>query len=141
MDRIEKIKNKFNDAILEIKELKNDQDFTLEIVLDTRDLKTVEKYTREIYDFLENESLLGEDTSLDILSKGSDIIVSIDEIEKFIGKKLVFSLKKEVMNTLEIPGKLLSVDGNNITIQFNQKGLLRKVELNKENIKEVKIYF
>ncbi|EFF41304.1 ribosome assembly cofactor RimP [Mycoplasmopsis alligatoris] len=140
MSILEAIKKNFP-IVLEIKEIQNNKDKTLEITLDCNDLLTVEKYSRQIYEYLETNNLLDDSTNLEVFSKGSDIEIKLDEVNNHLNKKVLVGLKNPIQNLNPIPGKILSVSNDHIVLHWNNKGQFRKVEILKENITYIKVDF
>ncbi|MFV8459077.1 hypothetical protein [Mycoplasma sp. 005V] len=113
---------------------------TLSITVDSTNLEEVEKISRSISAYLESENWFTDDFSLEVLSKGTDLSVTFDNINEFIDKYLDIKLVKPFDGLLELIAKLLSVEEDHILVEWNQKGRIRKIKIEKANISEISEY-
>ncbi|MFV8470099.1 hypothetical protein ACNQ2O_02590 [Mycoplasma sp. AA7A] len=113
---------------------------TLSITVDSTNLDAVEKISREISTYLESQSWFTDDFSLEVLSKGTDLSVTFDNIHEFIDKYLDIKLIKAFEGLTELIAKLLSIADDYILVEWNQKGRIRKVKIEKANISEISEY-
>ncbi|MFV8401029.1 hypothetical protein [Mycoplasma sp. 2634B] len=113
---------------------------TLSITVDSTNLEEVEKISRSISTYLESENWFTDDFSLEVLSKGTDLSVTFDNINEFIDKYLDIKLVKPFDGLLELIAKLLSVEEDHILVEWNQKGRIRKIKIEKANISEISEY-
>lgn len=116
-------------------------DKTLEIVVDSRNLEEVEKYTRQIYSYLETQDWFKTTWILEVLSKGSDTNIKIDELVDFIGKKVIINLRKPFDSQNSLVAEILEDNEDKILLKWNKKGQFKKIELEKENIIKICLYF
>ncbi|MFV8418107.1 hypothetical protein [Mycoplasma aquilae] len=113
---------------------------TLSITVDSTNLDEVEKISREISTYLESQSWFTDDFALEVLSKGTDLSVTFDNIHEFIDKYLDIKLIKPFDGLTELIAKLLSIENDHILVEWNQKGRIRKIKIEKANISEISEY-
>ncbi|MFV8471157.1 hypothetical protein ACNQ1N_03010 [Mycoplasma sp. HF11B] len=113
---------------------------TLSITVDSTNLDEVEKISREISTYLESQSWFTDDFALEVLSKGTDLSVTFDNIHEFIDKYLDIRLIKPFDGLTELIAKLLSIENDHILVEWNQKGKIRKIKIEKANISEISEY-
>ncbi|MFV8499548.1 hypothetical protein ACNQ1M_00410 [Mycoplasma sp. VS424B] len=113
---------------------------TLSITVDSTNLDEVEKNSREISTYLESQSWFTDDFALEVLSKGTDLSVTFDNIHEFIDKYLDIKLIKPFDGLTELIAKLLSIENDHILVEWNQKGRIRKIKIEKANISEISEY-
>ncbi|MFV8414111.1 hypothetical protein ACM0LK_02480 [Mycoplasma sp. Z331B] len=113
---------------------------TLSITVDSTNLDEVEKISREISTYLESQSWFTDDFALEVLSKGTDLSVTFDNIHEFIDKYLDIRLIKPFDGLTELIAKLLSIENDHILVEWNQKGRIRKIKIEKANISEISEY-
>ncbi|MFV8469796.1 hypothetical protein ACNQ17_02635 [Mycoplasma sp. Sp48II] len=113
---------------------------TLSITVDSTNLDEVEKISREISTYLESQSWFTDDFALEVLSKGTDLSVTFDNIHEFIDKYLDIKLIKPFDSLTELIAKLLSIENDHILVEWNQKGRIRKIKIEKANISEISEY-
>ncbi|MFV8434859.1 hypothetical protein ACNQ16_00770 [Mycoplasma sp. 3137] len=112
----------------------------LSITVDSTNLDEVEKISREISTYLESQSWFTDDFALEVLSKGTDLSVTFDNIHEFIDKYLDIKLIKPFDGLTELIAKLLSIENDHILVEWNQKGRIRKIKIEKANISEISEY-
>ncbi|MHA0272902.1 LSm family protein [Mycoplasma sp. 48589B] len=115
---------------------------TLSITVDSTDLNEVETLSREILTYLESQSWYTDDFSLEVLSKGTDLSVTSENIHEFINsdKYLEIKLNKPFDGLEVLIVKLLSVEDDYLLVEWNQKGRIRKIKVEKANISEISEY-
>ncbi|MFV8468628.1 hypothetical protein [Mycoplasma sp. VS42A] len=113
---------------------------TLSITVDSTNLDEVEKISREISTYLESQSWFTDDFALEVLSKGTDLSVTFDNIHEFIDKYLDIKLIKPFDGLTELIAKLLSIENDHILVEWNQKGRIRKIKIENANISEISEY-
>ncbi|SJZ47227.1 hypothetical protein [Mycoplasmopsis verecunda] len=120
----------------------NDEVFgkTLSVTVDTRDLSEVEKISKQLSLYLESQQWFGDDFALEVLSKGTDLTVTFDNIDQYIDKYLDIKLLKSFDGLNELIAKLISIEDDFINLEWNQKGRIRKIKIDKSNISEISEY-
>ncbi|WLP85349.1 ribosome assembly cofactor RimP [Mycoplasma seminis] len=113
---------------------------TLSVTVDSTDLNEVEKISRELSNYLDTQNWFTDDFSLEVLSKGTDLKVTFDNIDQFIDKYLIISFKKPVENLDDMIAQLLEINENDILVKWNQKGRIRKIKIEKSNIADISEY-
>ncbi|AMD81338.1 hypothetical protein MCANPG14_00878 [Mycoplasmopsis canis PG 14] len=139
MDYKKMLSDKFGDLILSAKQT-NTFGKTLEVVVDFTDLKKVEEISKEISEFLDSQDWFSDEYFLEVLSKGEDIEISIQNISNYIGKDLKIFFAKSFEGNESIIAKLLDTNEEEIKVQWNKKGNIRKISLKKNAIQKIEKY-
>ncbi|EIE40377.1 hypothetical protein MCANUFG4_00853 [Mycoplasmopsis canis UFG4] len=139
MDYKKMLSDKFGDLILSAKQT-NTFGKTLEVVVDFTDLKKVEEISKEISEFLDSQDWFSDEYFLEVLSKGEDIEISIQNISNYIGKDLKIFFAKSFEGNESIIAKLLDTNEEEIKVQWNKKGNIRKISLKKDAIQKIEKY-
>ncbi|AKF41226.1 hypothetical protein AAW50_02200 [Mycoplasmopsis canis] len=139
MDYKKMLSDKFGNLILSAKQT-NTFGKTLEVVVDFTDLKKVEEISKEISEFLDSQDWFSDEYFLEVLSKGEDIEISIQNISNYISKDLKIFFTKSFEGNESIIAKLLDTNEEEIKVQWNKKGNIRKISLKKDAIQKIEKY-
>ncbi|RIV16820.1 ribosome assembly cofactor RimP [Mycoplasmopsis gallopavonis] len=139
MDYKKILSEQFPDAILDAK-LINGASPILEITVDTKDLNDVENYSRKIYAFLETQSWFKDDYALEVLSKGTDLVLDKNNLTQSLGQMIKIKTYKSFEGLNSFVAELLEDKAEEIVVKWNKKGQFRKITFNKENIESIEIY-
>ncbi|WP_406613811.1 hypothetical protein ACJA23_02810 [Mycoplasma corogypsi] len=139
MDYKNLLNSKFENKILDAKLIRKDIT-VLEIVVNTRELAEIESITKQINEFLETQEWFKDDYYVEVLSKGTDLTVSLDEINNNIGKTVKIETIKSFESLNIFIVELLEDLCDQILVKWNKKGQIRKVKFDKLNIKLIEEY-
>ncbi|WP_029905430.1 ribosome assembly cofactor RimP [Mycoplasmopsis opalescens] len=128
--------------ILDAKIVKEDGMNLLEITVNKHDLEQIELISQKINFYFDSldKNITDQIDSLTILSPGVSSDIQFEELSGYIGKNLFIKLKKSENKTMEYIAVLLEVNNDNILIKWNSKGNIRKIQVSKENIKQIEEY-
>ncbi|WP_025755202.1 ribosome assembly cofactor RimP [Mycoplasmopsis cricetuli] len=136
MDFLKILKNKFGNNILNVK-MQND---ILTIEVDTCDLEQTIKFTKEIQQEFKEKNINYDDINLEVLSRGKKLEVEISELNQHFSNMLKFEFKKPIEEHKVIIAKLKEINDDSVLVIWNQKGRIRKISIDKNNIKKIEIY-
>ncbi|WP_426460955.1 hypothetical protein [Mycoplasma hafezii] len=139
MDYKKLLNEQFDGKILEAK-LVNNLGTTLEVVLNSTNLDEVEKFSRELYDYLETQSWFKDEYNLEVLSKGSDLTLDVNNLADSIGTMVKFHTVKSFEGLNTFVAELLEEEDTRILVKWNKKGQFRKVWFDKANISSIETY-
>ncbi|UWV83552.1 ribosome assembly cofactor RimP [Mycoplasmopsis felis] len=88
MNYKEILENEFGSIIIDAKLVKNEFGNTLEIITSFNNLSDVENISKKISVFLDSQKWFKDDYNLEVLSKGQETTINIDEIEQYKDKEL-----------------------------------------------------
>ncbi|VEU76345.1 ribosome assembly cofactor RimP [Mycoplasmopsis columboralis] len=140
MDYSKILKDKFPEMVLSVAITNQDFGKTLSVELDTEDLEEVIKYTKLIDQYLEEENIYPQDMALEVLSRGEEITLDLNNLEKYLNKMVKLHFVKAVEKEQSMIAELLEVSDNQILVLWNQKGRMRKINIEKSNILNGEIY-
>lgn len=123
------LKEKFPDILEAFLEKEGTLNF-LRIKVNFRELKDIEKISKEISAFLDETDPIKEEYYLDIFSKGIEEDFSLENIDNFLNENIQVWLNKDYF----ILGQLLEHDLEKITLKVNKKGQIKKENINKNDI-------
>lgn len=135
---LEKTKNKFK----EIKDIffeKDNKQVFLRVEVSLADLTKITLLTKEISHFLDQfeAEIPYQHYFLDVYSSGAEKIILWANLSNYINQKITIKTN-QMANLLPIyTGKLLSVEP--FIIRYNNRGRWQKLELNKAQIKEIRL--
>ncbi|MEA4333838.1 hypothetical protein [Mycoplasma sp. 1232] len=113
---------------------------TLEVVVDYRSLDEVNKLGKEISAFLETQKWFTDDINLVVLSKGTDLKISIEMLDQYIDKYIEVKTQKSFEGQNNFVIKLTEVQPDHIVGKWNKKGQIRTIKLDLSNINEIEEY-
>lgn len=140
MDYSKILKEKFPEMVLSVAITNQDFGKTLSVELDTEDLEEVIKYTKLIDQYLEEENIYPQDMALEVLSRGEEITLDLNNLEKYLNKMVKLHFVKAVDKEQSMIAELLEVSDNQILVLWNQKGRMRKINIERSNILNGEIY-
>ncbi|WBP84119.1 ribosome assembly cofactor RimP [Mycoplasmopsis edwardii] len=139
MDYKKMLTETFGDVIISAK-LTDTFGKTLEVVVDYRDLNKVEEISKKISTYLDEQEWFSDEYFLEVLSKGEDIEIAVDNIQMFINETVKVNLIKPFSGHDTLIVKVLEDQEAQIMFQWNQKGRIRKILIDKENISKIEKY-
>ncbi|MEA4206281.1 hypothetical protein VBM89_02000 [Mycoplasma sp. 1199] len=113
---------------------------TLEVVVDYRSLDEVNKLGKEISAFLETQKWFTDDINLAVLSKGTDLKISMEMLDQYIDKYIEVKTQKSFEGQNNFVIKLTEVHPDHIVGKWNKKGQIRTIKLDLSNINEIEEY-
>ncbi|WP_324673052.1 hypothetical protein U5U50_00930 [Mycoplasma sp. 888] len=113
---------------------------TLEVVVDYRSLDEVNKLGKEISAFLETQKWFTDDINLVVLSKGTDLKISMEMLDQYIDKYIEVKTQKSFEGQNNFVIKLTEVQLDHIVGKWNKKGQIRTIKLDLSNINEIEEY-
>ncbi|QDF64745.1 hypothetical protein [Mycoplasma nasistruthionis] len=126
--------------------LVQDKDFgqIISVVLDETDLNKIEAQASLIIAKLDLIPNLLEQYGVEVISKGQDLNLDLNNLSENLNQKTSIKLSTpfNVGNEFqsEFDATLLEDKGQEILVQWNQKGRIRKLTFDKSNIIEIKKY-
>ena len=133
------LKEKFTQINKAFLEEESGNDF-LRIEVNLKSLDEITLLSREISSYLDEiDQELGE-YFLDVYSSGTDTSIEIKDLEKHLEANVLVTLNELIKEYDSFEGTLIEVKDETITIKWNAKGQFRKQEINKNNIKNIKLY-
>ncbi|WP_117274958.1 LSm family protein [Mycoplasmopsis edwardii] len=139
MDYKKMLTETFGDVIISAK-LTDTFGKTLEVVVDYRDLNKVEEISKKISTYLDEQEWFSDEYFLEVLSKGEDIEIAVDNIQMFINETVKVNLIKPFSGHDTLIVKVLENQEAQIMFQWNQKGRIRKILIDKQNISKIEKY-
>ncbi|ATO31068.1 ribosome assembly cofactor RimP [Mycoplasmopsis bovirhinis] len=113
---------------------------TLEVTVDYNDLEKVQVISQEISAYLDNQDWFDDNYCLEVLSKGEALEIPLDKLENHLNKNLKIFLSRPFADQSILIAKLLEVTKEQIKLQWNQKGNIRKILINKTQINKIEKY-
>ncbi|TDV23301.1 ribosome maturation factor RimP [Mycoplasmopsis mustelae] len=140
MDYKQILSQNFKDVIVSAKFIKNDFGETLEVVTTYNDLKDVETISKQISAFLETQTWFTDAHNLEVLSKGVETTLDINNLNEVIGKYIQIKTKKSLYSQNIFQIQLLEDHREKLLGKWNQKGQIRKIWFEKNNILSAELY-
>ncbi|MCU9934515.1 ribosome assembly cofactor RimP [Mycoplasmopsis felis] len=140
MNYKEILENEFGSIIIDAKLVKNEFGNTLEIITSFNNLSDVENISKKISVFLDSQKWFKDDYNLEVLSKGQDTTINIDEIEQYKDKELKIQTIKSFEGNNSFIVKFIEQKDGFLVFKWNKKGQLRKIQISKDNISNIEIY-
>ncbi|WP_322935378.1 ribosome assembly cofactor RimP [Mycoplasmopsis felis] len=140
MNYKEILENEFGSIIIDAKLVKNEFGNTLEIITSFNNLSDVENISKKISVFLESQKWFKDDYNLEVLSKGQDTAINIDEIEQYKDKELKIQTIKSFEGNNSFIVKFIEQKHGFLVFKWNKKGQFRKIQISKDNISNIEIY-
>lgn len=140
MNYKEILENEFGSIIIDAKLVKNEFGNTLEIITSFNNLSDVENISKKISVFLESQKWFKDDYNLEVLSKGQDTTINIDEIEQYKDKELKIQTIKSFEGNNSFIVKFIEQKDGFLVFKWNKKGQFRKIQISKDNISNIEIY-
>ncbi|WP_322902706.1 LSm family protein [Mycoplasmopsis felis] len=140
MNYKEILENEFGSIIIDAKLVKNEFGNTLEIITSFNNLSDVENISKKISVFLDSQKWFKDDYNLEVLSKGQDTAINIDEIEQYKDKELKIQTIKSFEGNNSFIVKFIEQKDGFLVFKWNKKGQLRKIQISKDNISNIEIY-
>ncbi|BBU47521.1 ribosome assembly cofactor RimP [Mycoplasmopsis felis] len=140
MNYKEILENEFGSIIIDAKLVKNEFGNTLEIITSFNNLSDVENISKKISVFLDSQKWFKDDYNLEVLSKGQDTTINIDEIEQYKDKELKIQTIKSFEGNNSFIVKFIEQKDGFLVFKWNKKGQFRKIQISKDNISNIEIY-
>lgn len=146
MDQIEKIKTlilpvlkDFDVKLSEIKWTSEKNNRILQIAImksdGSMDIETCSEVSEKISELLDEQENELNDYFLEICSPGAEReIKDFNELPNLIGSHIYVRLKHPEKKMLEITGDLISIDNDEVSMNYRDKAVLRSVTFKQENI-------
>lgn len=134
------LENEFGSIIIDAKLVKNEFGNTLEIITSFNNLSDVENISKKISFFLDSQKWFKDDYNLEVLSKGQDTTINIDEIEQYKDKELKIQTIKSFEGNNSFIVKFIEQKDGFLVFKWNKKGQFRKIQISKDNISNIEIY-
>lgn len=143
-DAIAPMTNEMKLNICDIEYVKEGKDYFLRVILEDEDgfidLDTCASASELISKKLDELDLIDNEYFLEVCSPGAEKpIKNKEEMTNAIGKHVYLELKNEVKGLKEFTGDLLNFENNIILLEYRDKAVTRKVELDYENIKKARL--
>ncbi|ENY69828.1 Hypothetical protein, DUF150 family [Mycoplasmopsis bovigenitalium 51080] len=139
MNWFESLNKEFPNEIIQANEAHIDGMFALDITVKHRDMENLETLSRKINLWLETQDISRFDSIL-IHSPGTDLKIDLQNINEFINEDLEIKLNKNENKVDKYIAKLLEVHDEYLLIKWNQRGNIRKIKLQKDNIFSISKY-
>ncbi|WP_416322481.1 ribosome assembly cofactor RimP [Mycoplasmopsis felis] len=140
MNYKEILENEFGSIIIDAKLVKNEFGNTLEIITSFNNLSDIENISKKISVFLDSQKWFKDDYNLEVLSKGQDTTINIDEIEQYKDKELKIQTIKSFEGNNSFIVKFIEQKDGFLVFKWNKKGQFRKIQISKDNISNIEIY-
>lgn len=140
MNYKEILENEFGSIIIDAKLVKDKFGNTLEIITSFNNLSDVENISKKISVFLDSQKWFKDDYNLEVLSKGQDTTINIDEIEQYKDKELKIQTIKSFEGNNSFIVKFIEQKDGFLVFKWNKKGQFRKIQISKDNISNIEIY-
>ena len=106
----------------------------------TMDLETCATVSEKISEMLDAKDIISFEYFLEICSPGAERkLRSHDEIVSSTGKHVFVRFKKAVKSMNEVTGDLEKVDGNELTIAYRDKAIVRRLTCDEDNIDLIRL--
>lgn len=113
---------------------------TLEVTVDYNDLDKVQEISQAISNYLDTQNWFSDNYYLEVLSKGEAIEVDFDNLPNYVNLDLKIFLKRPFAEHDILIAKLLEVNQDSLKLQWNQKGNIRKIQINLTQINKIEKY-
>lgn len=135
------LQKQFGEIILDVKNEFAFSHPTLTVVLNKSNIEEVDKYTMLINAFLDAnfEDKMNFDV-LNILSKGTEIEIPLEELSNFKDTFATVTTKKSINGLNKINGQILHDRDNVLQLKWNNKGQFRTLKIEHSNILKVEKY-
>jgi ribosome maturation factor RimP len=98
-------------------------------------MQKVEDTSKAISKFLDGIDLKEEHYFLDIYSSGTEKEIHLEKIENHLNQNIKVELSKPQNDSVIFEGVLYGVNTEHLNLKVNQKGAIRKIIIDKSNIK------
>lgn len=139
MNWLDLLQKEFGDDVIEAKETYMDSMLILDITVKYTDLVNINTISTKINNWFDSQNIDRFD-SISIHSPGVNLNYNIDELQNHINEDLLIKLHKNENQTDHYKAQLLEVESDSILVKWNQKGNIRKIKINKNNILSVEKY-
>ncbi len=134
---IEKLKIKLDFDLVYCEFVQRNNLLFLDIEINSPTLREIKEKSKIISDILDEIDSSDNNYYLNIFSSGAEKEINIDNIENYINKNIKTFLTKEQNNGSFFEGELVEVTKATIKMRINFKGHFRKLEFDKNNIKQL----
>lgn len=112
----------------------------LRVEVNLKSLDEIAMLSREISAYLDTVDHDIEEYYLDVFSSGTDQSLDINDLDKHLEANVFVELNEEIKDYKSFEGTLIEVTEEKIVVKWNAKGQFRKQEIQKNNIKDIKLY-
>lgn len=141
-DDISRKLNELGYSLYSIKLLNQKSGKVLEIVVDKDeaiDLNDIVNVSNELSTLLDDLIKDDEPYTLDVSSLGIEKPISVEKIDKYVGKYLWLHLSHPVNGLNILEGDLTEVDKDTIVISLKEKTRVKKIEIEKKYIDKARL--
>lgn len=149
MDEIKKVtealSGPLNDCgytLYSVKLFKTKEGLTLQIVVDRDDpisIDDIVKVSDLINPILDREDPISGPYTLDVSSLGSEKPLSLEQLERYLGKFVHLHLSKPWKGLNDLEGTLLNADSEEVTLERVEKGKTKEIRLNRSDIDKARL--
>ena len=129
-------------ALYSVKLFKTKEGLTLQIVVDRDDpisIDDIVKVSDLINPILDREDPIPGAYTLDVSSLGSEKPLSLEKLERYVGKFVHLHLSKPWKGLNDLEGDLLKVDNEEVTLERNEKGKKKEIRLYRPDIDKARL--
>lgn len=112
----------------------------LRVEVNLKSLDEIAMLSREISAYLDTVDHDIEEYYLDVFSSGTDQSLDINDLDKHLEANVFVELNEDIKDYKSFEGTLIEVTEEKIVVKWNAKGQFRKQEIQKNNIKDIKLY-
>lgn len=112
----------------------------LRVEVNLKSLDEIAMLSREISAYLDTVDHDIEEYYLDVFSSGTDQSLDINDLDKHLEANVFVELNEDIKDYKSFEGTLIEVTEEKIVVKWNAKGQFRKQEIQKNNIKNIKLY-
>lgn len=106
---------------------------------DVVDLEDIVKVNDLVSPLLDEADLISNEYVLDVTSFGAEKEISVNELERYVGKYINVHLTNPYKGLNYVEGDLLDVNEKEITLSFKDKTRLTKANLNRGDIDKARL--
>ena len=106
---------------------------------DVVDLEDIVKVNDLVSPLLDEADLISNEYVLDVTSFGAEKEISVNELERYVGKYINVHLTNPYKGLNYVEGDLLDVNDKEITLSFKDKARLAKANLNRGDIDKARL--
>ena len=106
---------------------------------DVVDLEDIVKVNDLVSPLLDEADLISNEYVLDVTSFGAEKEISVQELERYVGKYINVHLTNPYKGANYVEGDLLDVNEKEITLSFKDKARLIKANLNRGDIDKARL--
>ena len=132
--------------IYKIEYVKEKEEYFLRVMIEkkdlTMDLKICEIFSEKINPILDEAKLIENQYYLDVCSPGEDRVYSFDDLNNMLEWYIEIKTNKPYLKDEYIlNGNLLQKEEDFLILKVNQKGRIRKIKIQKEDVASIKLAY